>query len=87
MAEHENLKQKIKDIIENDIEHKWRTFSLADVVEEAKIQGISEHEVEEIMHELIEDNYIHEVRGAHELYERTVWKDYNPANEEGPDFS
>lgn len=81
----ESTKEKIKNII-LELEHKSQLFTLEEVKEAAKEEGISEEETEKIFDELIDDNYIHEVPGSEGLYARTIWRDYSPSFEEIPQW-
>ncbi len=81
----ENTKEKIKSII-LELENKSQLFTFDDVLEKARDEGIPEAETKSAFNELIEDNYIHEVRGSEGLYARTIWRDYSPSFEEIPQW-
>lgn len=85
MAVSEEQKHMVKDII-IEIEHTSQLFRQDEVVDKAKEKGIPESDVKSILTELIQDKYIHVVRGTDNLLARTVWRDYSPAFEELPDY-
>lgn len=85
VAGHRDIKSEIKGIID-ELELQSHMFSRDDLVKEAKDHEIDEETVDEAIYELIQDKYLHYVRGTDKLLSRTKWRDYSPAFEEGPEY-
>ena len=55
-----------------------------DIIEEAEKRGITKEKAEEIISELIKENYLYRPYESKNIVRRKVWGDFCPWAEEGP---